>query len=159
MSEMLRELCVFSVFCSLCCMIAPSGGGKNTIRIAGAVILLLILLEPLGTLDMKQYSAALAMYREEEERMLSDSEELSERLNRMVIEEQCRAYIEDKAEKLSLTVTELSIQFEWDTRGFWFPVSLRGKYRGDGQQAENLTGIIAAELGIAETSQKWEKSK
>ena len=46
---------------------------------------------------------------------------MTERLNRLVIEQEYRAYILDKAQTMGEHLEDVSVGVRWDDGGFWVP--------------------------------------
>lgn len=156
MNQMIREICVMSLLCSLACSIAPSTGGKNVLRIAAAVILLMLILKPLCGFDWEGYRSALAQSHELEQRLLSDSNEFTKRMNRAVIEEELRTYIMDKARKQGLSLSRLSVALRWEEQGYWIPVSVSGIVQGEAEALSRFQQLLETELGLTREDQLWE---
>lgn len=153
MAETLRDVCIFSFLCSSVLALMPSGGPKRILTLLCTAEILYLIIIPFVGFDFSEYSLSTARYREQSERIGLDAEELSKRYEREVIESECRAYIMDKAEKLGLELNVLSLELQWDTEGFWRPESVRICCAG-GKNAE-LSSVIEAELGIAQSEQEW----
>ena len=97
------------------------------------------------------YSLDLARIKEREDSLLKSSRELEDKLNRNVIEQQCEAYIVDKAEELGMGQIEAKVGVRWSSEGFWLPEYAEIK---QGYNA-SLSEYIESELGIAAEKQKW----
>ena len=99
MGDMLRELCIMSVICAIACSLSPEGPIKRLLGVCCSVILMLTALKPIGEFDIENFAGFQAKYRELESFLHEDTEIISSSLNRLVIEEEYRTYIMDKAEK------------------------------------------------------------
>ena len=162
MSELLRNW-VWSVacagaVCALCTMLCPAGRVKNVLQMACACVMLLagdgkkdqVTLK----LDMDSYAGALAAYREDSLAVMSQSGAMTERLNRLVIEQQYREYILDKAKSRGESLEDVSVGVKWDDGGFWVP--WEAVYSDPVSGAFRET--VASELGIPEERQSVRES-
>ncbi len=117
-------------------------------------MLLAVILNSIKQMDLSVYALELAKYREQEKQMTASGEELRERMNRLVIEEECQAYVEQQAEALGIQIKEIQIMARWSTEGLWFPD--RARIRVDKQEdADRLSRILVGELGIPVEKQEW----
>lgn len=158
MSELLRNW-VWSVacagaVCALCTMLCPAGRVKNVLQMACACVMLLAVYTPLAKLDMDSYAGVLAAYREDSLAVMSHSGAMMERFNRLVIEQQYREYILDKAKSRGESLEDVSVGVKWDDGGFWVP--WEAVYSDPVSGAFRET--VASELGIPEERQSVRES-
>lgn len=155
MREALRTLCVLAVFCGAALRLTPEGGVKRVMQVLVSALLLGELLSGLLSLP-SDLALDTARIREEENRLLLSSADARERMNRLVIEEELRTYIQNKAAGLgvSLSAAELTLRFE--TEGLWLPeaVTLRGT--GEDTAIARLLGELGAELGVERDKLQWD---
>ena len=140
-----------AVFCAVMTEICPKGWVKKVVHILCGMVMALALLSPLMELDMGSYSLNLARYRREGEKIVAGGKDLAETYSRTIIEEECRAYILDKAVALGLSVEDAQVSLRWSSEGFWYPAQCEI----EGEYSASLSSAIAAELGITPESQKW----
>lgn len=152
--ETIREICVLSIILGTVCSIAPESPVKTVMAILSSLILMLVILEPVATLDMSAYAASMAKYHEMEKRLSAEGEEMNERLNRMVIEEEYRAYIRDKAKEQGIDLEDIRLEMSWNTDGYWMPTGAELYLGGGGENMPRLGSIIESELGISREKQK-----
>lgn len=155
MAELIRQWVLGLAGAALCCAvlteITPKGGVKTVVRALCGMVMALALVSPFLRSDGELYALNMAKYREKALEISSRSREISDRLSRTIIEEECRAYILDKAALLGADVDEAAVKLKWSSQGFWYPVecSLTGEY------SAGLEAAIAAELGIEPDMQEW----
>ena len=154
MNTCVRTLCILSIFCGAVLSLCPEGGPKQVLQILSSVVLLAVIVNGVKELDIQTYATELAKYREREQQLTTDGEELRDRLSRLVIEEEYRAYVESKAEALGVEAREIYIGTRWSTDGLWVPNMSRIQ-TGTREDAERLSGILLGELGIPEERQEW----
>ena len=139
--------CAFLV--GLTDQLAPAGALRPLVRFCGGLVLLLCLLRPLGTVELRELSFSTDGLSESraalEERYAAEND----RALAAVIAERTGAYIEDKAHTLGLTVTA---EVEVAERGGTLVPCRVTLY---GAESETLAALLERELGIARTEQEW----
>lgn len=154
MSDAIREICVLSIIFGTVCSIAPEGPVKTVMAVLSSVILMLTILKPVAEMDISAYAESLAKYHEMEQRLSLDGDDMSERLNRMVIEEEYSAYIRDKAKEQGIALEDIKLEMSWNTDGYWMPVGVE-LYLSDGDEAlPKLSSILESQLGISREKQR-----
>ena len=151
----LKSLCLLSIFCGAALSISPEGSVKRIMNILVSAILLTLVILPFKEFDYPGYALFEGKLRQHEKELAESSEQINDRLNRLVIEEEYGAYIMDKAAELHMSISELKVNVYWSTEGLWLPQSVSIKYDGDQAERSRLEGIISAELGIAPERQYW----
>lgn len=155
MGEMIREVCFVSLFAAIACSVAPQGQVRTIMNILSSVILILVVLKPMASLDMREYAASVAKYREMEQRLSLEAEDMSTRLNRLVIEEEYETYIRDKAAEKQIELDRVNIKLEWNTQGYWMPVSVEIGYINEAENIHELESVIETQLGLSGEKQVW----
>lgn len=158
MTELLRNwlfgLAGAAIVCSLATALTPEGRWRKITGLVCGVVMVIALISPLKDFNVSDYGSQLSEYRNAADKAAGRSEEISESLNRTYIQEECEAYILDKAADLNAGVrTEVTAR--WDTGGWWYPYEV--KIVGDcGEAVKNkLTAVIEADLGIPAERQYW----
>ena len=156
MHGVIREVCALSVFCGLAMSIMPEGSVKRVAGVLCTAALLITVLTPLRDFDIDSYALLLAKYKEEEAALTARGEEINERLNRLVIEQEYEAYIMDKALELGLEGLAVDVEVQWSLEGLWMPygASISGVCSQTGK--EQLSALMAADLGIPYERQRWD---
>lgn len=134
-------------------MLVPEGGSKKVLKIVSSVIVLSILLSGIRDFDYRAYADSIASIKENEESISSSGEDLSQRLRRLVIQEEAESYIKDKAADKGLVIYDIAITAEWSNGGYWYPVS--AEIHADEETKTIIEPIIEADLGIPGESQVW----
>lgn len=144
-----------SVFCGIMLELCPKGAVKNAVKTVCALVMTIALVSPLFEIDMPSYSVNMAKYRSEGEKIAASAKESADSYSRTIIEEECRAYILDKAEVLGVDAGDVSVRLKWSDEGFWYPVEcfVSAPY------SPQLAGIIESELGITKDNQEWKKDE
>lgn len=151
----IRQLCALSILCGVAMSITPEGSVKRIMSIVCSVVLISAAVEPITRIDFDVYSLELAKYSERESQLISRSEDMNDRLNRLVIEAEYESYILDKANKLSISEISADVTAYWSVEGFWVPETVEIICRCDEQQQRLLADTIEAELGIPAERQQW----
>lgn len=153
MMEALRQWLLGVTACALLVSLAeqlcPEGAGRKAARFAGGLALLLALLRPLGTVTLPDGGPALPSYREALAAAEPDLERQRDAAMAEGIAAGLAAYIEDKARSLGTEVrAEVEVRV---TDGVPLPerVTLRGAYH------EELSALLASELGLTKERQRW----
>ena len=155
MTEALRQLCGLSLFCGIALGLMPEGGVKKAASIACTVVLVMTVLLPLGTLDVSQYSLELAKYREIGDQLEERGDAFRDSMSRTVIEQECEAYIMDKAEAMGITVDTVKVRAFWNSEGVWVPESAEIRSGCGEIEKKRLSDLIFADLGIPAEKQEW----
>ena len=130
----------------------PKGAILTAAKCAGSLILILVMLRPLVTLRVEDLELSYDVW---EERTAEQTEQLTQdNLSSMeaLIEEECSAYISEKAAQLGLTVKAEVLCEVRDGVPFPAEVTLDTPYN------EMLSDTIAADLDIPYDKQHWQKS-
>lgn len=127
-------------------------GMKRVLRLAGGILLIIVLLGPLGRLGGLELGGALGDYQaaveqRETELRLEQEEELS-----AIIETDIGEYIWDKAQEMGLDVT-VSVATRMSSGG----VPIPDRVRIEGAYHEELSQWMAEELGIGADQQIWQE--
>lgn len=155
MENMVRQVCLVSIICSTACTLAPEGAAKKIMNICCSLVLMLIILEPLGAFDMEEYAASLARYRELEANMNLEAEQMQARLNRLVIEEELKTYIMDKAKEKGVELLDADVELRWDTGGYWVPCGASLSSNEVTEMLGYFSNVLSSELGISEENITW----
>ena len=155
MAHCIRELCALSVFCAVVLQLTPEGGVRRMLTLLCTAALLSAALSGIRQIDYDAYALELARFREREKTFAETSDETQERLNRLVIEQECRSYILDKARELGLEPESVEVELRWDMEGLWVPAAVSIRCRGTEEQIAALSAAIRTELGIAGEDQRW----
>ena len=154
LTDWVRALCGAAVICAAAMALCPDGRVKRVLRLVCGLVMACALLSPVLELDFDAYSSALSGYGEAARAAAEGAQEEARLSSRGVIEEECAAYILDKAEALGLTGCSASVCAEWDSAGYWVPRSCRVCCPGG--RSEALAAAIEADLGIPRSRQEWE---
>lgn len=154
MSETIREICMLSIVCGVVCSVVPESPVKTVMGILTAVILMLTVLKPLAEIDLSVYAASAAKYHEMEKQLSIEGEDMSARLNRMVIEDEYIAYIKDKAALLGVNLNNVELDMNWNTKGYWMPTGVQMEIGAGADRLPQLQGIIESQLGISREKQQ-----
>ena len=151
----IRQLCLLSVLCGVAMSLAPEGSVKRILSIACSVVLISAVVQPLAGLDLSTYALELAKNSERKAAFLENSADINDRLNRLVIQQECQTYILDKAGEMGLSLSRVTVLAQWNSAGLWVPYS--AELTGTENEAEQrrLGAVIEAELGIPEERQQW----
>ena len=134
--------------------LTPPGAVRKVGRLTGGLVLLIAMLHPLMALDQDALTRALTEYRLELSTYSDELEEENRSLMKGIIEEQCAAYIQDKAEEMGI---QCQISVEVGEEGDWpvpESVTVFGSLSEE-QQAE-LTQAIEVDFAIPAERQSYQ---
>ena len=88
--------------------------------------------------------------------MSMDAQKMQTRLNRLVIEDEYKTYIMDKAKEKQIDIYKVSMELEWNTAGFWVPESIILWSDETMDSCSYFSAILSGELGISEDKILWQ---
>ena len=127
-------------------------GMKRVLRLAGGILLIVVLLGPLGQAGSLDLDGALADYSGAVARREAELREEQEEALSAVIETDLCEYIWDKARELGLDVT-VSVATRMGSGG----VPIPDRVRIGGAYDETLSQWLQEELGLAPEQQIWQE--
>jgi len=151
----IKTLLYTGAICFSAILISPDGSTKKAVWLACAIAMAIAVVYPVTDINFEQYSKVIAEYRTAADKITNNAKEDSENLNRLYIQEQCAAYILDKADKMGIALTKVNVLAQWADEGYWYPVSADIACRCTQNEINTLSGIIESELGISKDSQNW----
>lgn len=154
MRECVLRLCTVSVLCGVITELINEKHIKKIAELLCMAALLSVVLMSFSHLDWNTYSRELAKYRDYETSLGQSTENVTNTLNRTVIEEQCRTYILDKAEELGCELGSVQFTMHWG-EGVWYPVECSVRLLSGQERKPRLMDIIEADLGIKKEKQEW----
>lgn len=143
------------VICGIALVITPSGRVKKALTVLCGAAMCAAFISPLADIDLNGYSEALAGFKLEAESFAAEGESYSKNLNRTIIEDECEAYILDKAKNLGVQLDEVEVLAVWSDEGYWYPSEAAIKGSLSHAQRERMSLCIEAELGIGIDKQQW----
>ena len=155
MTASIRDFCILAIFCGAALRLAPEGSIKRIMSVLVTAALLLQLFASLGLRDLDALADDLGRMRESEQRFSQETDALRQRLDRLVIEDELRTYILNKATQQGIDISEIELELHWQTEGYWLPraVTLHGPVSE--REAAALTCMLCAELGIKAENVRW----
>lgn len=136
-------------------LIVPHQGMKKIIRLVSAVCIAVMMCTGLLKAGYADYASALQYQKLYPVWDADAAAQQNEALNRTLIEQECSAYILDKADSLGIPILEASVSVRWDTRGYWVPDCAVILVSEDAEPNRMLSDAITAELGISADAQEW----
>lgn len=143
-----------AIVCSMASALAPEGRWRKITSLVCGMVMIIALISPVKSFSISTYGAELSKYRDAAGKAAEKSEEIGSRLNRTYIEDECEAYILDKAKSLGAHLTA-QVTARWDTGGFWYPYEAKLVSDCSAEDRSRISGIMEAELGIPAERQYW----
>ncbi len=134
--------------------LTPPGGVRRVTGFICSVMLCGILLRPILALDRDELALALREYHSLAAELTGDWEAKENQLLRPYIQEKCRAYILDEAQRLGLTDFECAVRLKWRDES-WVPYEITLTGKASDQQKKKLGERLDAELGVPVERQFW----
>jgi len=157
--EWIMSLCGVAVVSVIAMGLTPRGRVRSITKLVCGIVAIIALIKPVAGFDFGAYSMNLAQYREAMAGREEKLQNTNERLLRAIIEEECAAYILDKAQVLSVDTELVAVTAKWGDEGFWYPYEVRLELRSGEGERERLAALIEAELGIPRERQYWSEDE
>ena len=154
MRQMLLALIGITLLQSVCILLADDAKHKAILQLTGGIAMVIILLESILSFDYDAYASSLRREQNDVE-MTDAAQSETMRLNRLFIEQECRAYILDKASSLGADLTDAAVTLSWDTDGFWYPSAAELTIPAHGERSAALADAVQTDLGISSLSLTW----
>lgn len=154
-TQWLHAVIYTGIVCALALLLTPEGRVKMALKIICAVVMCVSIASPAAELDFSAYSKAMAKYKLDAQAIAEEGEQYSKNLNRSIIEDECRAYILDKANEVGTEVSDVTVTAVWSIEGYWYPKQVSIASHADEKQREQLSDWIQAQLGISINEQEW----
>lgn len=154
MQTWIMHLTGAAVLGMLAIAITPEGRVKKAVKLICGFAVILSIISGVTDFDFRFYSKSMADYRAEAEKLVADSQREQSALERKYIEDECEAYILDKAIELGLSCESASVTVKWSEEGYWYPVAVEL----NAEFEHRLASCIEAELGIPMDNQTWSET-
>ena len=155
MRQLLRDCIAVSVVSGLLLKLCPDTGARRVAALLSAVLLCLTVIRPLKDFDFDAYATQSARLHEAEEALNRRAAKVSERLDRLVMEERYAAYLSDKAAESGLDGIRVELQLQWGLDGLWVPYAAHITGSWDDKDAARFKKLLTTELGIPPERQYW----
>ena len=146
-------LTAVSLLLALAEALVSQEGIRRVLRLAGGVLMIVVLLQPVVQIDLEDLSLSLEAYQQEVETLTEEYAQQQETQLSAGIEAELASYIWDKAQALGLDC-QVSVTVETGADGFPAPrsVDITGEY------SEALSEIIEKDLGVPLEQQNWQEA-
>ena len=139
-----------SLLVGLCRALMPEGSARRVGGMVCALLLFVTVVAPLGQVRLERLGESLSDWAEQYQGYSGALEETDRSLTQSLIEEQCAAYLEDRARSLGCSCKAAVTCQERD--GLSVPASVAFSGALTQAQREQLQALTAAELGLKEVS-------
>ena len=146
-------LTAVSLLLALAEALVSQEGIRRVLRLAGGVLMIVVLLQPVVQIDLEDLSLSLEAYQQEVETLTEEYAQQQETQLSAGIEAELASYIWDKAQALGLNC-QVSVTVETGADGVPAPrsVDITGEY------SEALSEIIEKDLGVPREQQNWQEA-
>ena len=159
MRSLLLELISLAMLTSAALLFADGERMKNAVRLVGCIAMTTLLLSNIVHPDYSAYSSELRKQSLREMPDLQQTQADAERLDRLLIEEECAAYIWNKAEERNVEIVDVTVSLAWNTDGYWYPEKAVIRIPAGQHRNDSLSDLIWTKLGIAPDDQHWEEDE
>lgn len=156
LSLWVRGIIGVSLLSAVALTVTPKGRVYGVLRFICGLATVLVMLQPLLQVDLDSYAENLALYRADYAALSASAQEESGRLERTIIENECAAYILDKANALDVPVQSAAVHARWSGE-CWVPYEAAVTVPA-GTDAAALARAIVSELGIPGERQEWSEA-
>lgn len=147
---------VAAMIAALADCLMPDGAAKKIGKLAGGLLIVVAILQPVIGLDYETMSGILTDYRMESEEYSNALETENIRLMKIIIEEQTAAYIQDKATELGIVCTA-EVTCRTDDEKTPYPASVVVYGELTQEQIRTLSRTIEGDLAIEAENQRYER--
>ena len=135
--------------------LTPRGRVRNVLKLVTGAVMVIALVSPLTRFNLDLFSVNAEQLREQLRAVQSNVAQAGNELSRDVIEQECAAYILDKAQGLGIKLEAVSVTAKWGDEGVFYPYEAHITARLSPDEKGALARAIEAELGIAPERQYW----
>lgn len=157
MRSWLFSVAAAALISTLAVTLTPQGAPKKLAKLAGGLLLLIVMLEPVKTLRSGDISGVLAEYQRDYSRYAQAFTEENQALTKSIIEAQTAAYISDKATGLGLQITQTTVTCRLTEEGFPTPSRVYVQGRGPDDAWDALSAAITTDFGLDKEHQRLER--
>lgn len=154
MKQLLFGIIGLAILQSVCGLLIEEKNQKFILRFVCGLATVTLLLGCLTSFDFETYASSLREHTQFSgvpETARSDGE----RLNRMFIENECAAYILNKAASMKAPLSDAAVSLSWNTNGYWYPSGVELTIPCGSERDSALADMITTDLGIPLSSQIW----
>ncbi len=144
-----------ALICALAISLTPKGRVHSALKLLCGLVMIFAIISPLKVLDFSEYSENLARYGNEAAELTESAGDYEDKLNRTIIEDECAAYILDKAESYGVKLNSVNVTAEWSMDGYWYPSACDIIYSCSDELVGAISSSVEGELGITKERQTW----
>lgn len=156
LGKWIAGLAAAALICGLALNLTPSGRVQKVLRLVCGMVIIVALISPLADFDIGALSLNSAYYRSRLSDLEDMAKETGDRLSRTIIEEECAAYILDKAQVIGISIERISVRAKWGDEGLFYPYEMSILAEGSDEQKDLLSMYVEGELGIERVRQHWD---
>lgn len=132
----------------------PKGSVQRIGTLTGGLVLLLAVLQPIGGLDAGALREAFSPYLRDAELYGKVPETGQASFLKSIIEEECAAYIQDKAGEMGIEC-RVTVVCGGETGEYPYPEAVLVRGVADEERRARLTALIENDLGVAAEKQSY----
>ena len=136
--------------------VCPKGRVRAVLSLLAGLITLLALIAPILEFDFEAYAQNLAFQEVQLDNRMEEIAREQERLQSLIISEQSRTYIWDKAQSIGLSHMEIHVETRRSSIGEIYPYRVRFIGVFSEEQRMEMTDYVSRTFGISGERQQWE---
>ena len=144
-----------ALLCSAAIALTPDGKMKRAVKFVCGCVMVISMLSPAVGLNLDDISIEIARYMQQAESTAVLAQETARECERAIIESESAAYISDKGASLGIERIEAEVIAEWNSDGYWIPVSVCIRSDAGEYERKELSHCIETDLGISQSRQEW----
>lgn len=146
-----------ALIASLADGLVPEGVGRKITKLAGGLVMLIAIIQPIMNFDFKTMSGFLTEHQIKNEIGSSVLELENQRLLKIIIEDKTAAYIQDKAHKAGASC-RVEVSCGINESGQIYPVYVTVYGNLTDQQQRDISRVIEGDLAIPTSNQRFERT-
>lgn len=152
--EWLLRMVAISMVCGVADSIMPKGSIKQVGKLVCGLVMLWVLLSPIAEQGLDAGTDWLLHYQTQLDQTAQDLEQQMEEKRKVLIEENCAAYIVDKAAELGMSCTA-RVMCQMGEEGLYLPQKAEITGNCSDVVQSRLTQILEEDLGIPADQQSY----
>ncbi len=137
--------------------LVPDGAAKKITKLAGGLVMLIAIIQPIMKFDFETMSGFLTGYRMQSEVSSSVLELENQRLIKIIIEEETAAYIQDKANEAGASC-RVEVLCGANESGHIYPVFVTVYGNLTDKQQKDICRMIEGDLAVPAANQRFERT-
>ena len=150
----LTGIIMLCILCAAADSLMPEGAARKAGKLVCSMALVCVMLKPVGALKGVDLTGVIREYSREVEEVQLELERQVSATQKTVIEEQCAAYIADKAAQLGV-ICRVEVECEPTDEGIWLPARVRLWGGFSDVEQSRMTDFLVRQFGVGVEEQSY----